>query len=149
MRVLDAAAAAGAKLPARFAALARSLYPLAVEALTGRLKTPADCRDLALLAARHANTVLDAAALDAQSVLDLFNTVDAWRRPERFVELLTAAFAGEPDAGPAQARLERARVAAVAVKAGEIAQASKDATAIRGDIDAARLAAIRQALAEK
>jgi hypothetical protein len=63
--------------------------------------------------------------------------------------LVAAAFAGEPDVSPAQARLERARVAAVAVKAGEIAQASKDATAIRGDIDAARLAAIRQALAEK
>ncbi|HEY4638190.1 MAG TPA: hypothetical protein VIH23_08005, partial [Burkholderiales bacterium] len=107
--VLDAAAAAGATLPARFAALARALVPLAVESLAGRLKAPADCRDLALLAARHANTVLDAAELDAQSVLELFNTVDAWRRPERFAELAAAAFAGEPDAGPAQARLERAR----------------------------------------
>jgi tRNA nucleotidyltransferase (CCA-adding enzyme) len=146
MRVMDAVAAAGARLPARFAALARSLFPLAVESLTGRLKAPADCRDLALLAARHGNTVQDAAELDAQSMLDLFNTVDAWRRPERFVELVTAAFAGKPDAGLAQARLERARVAAVAVKAGEIAQASKNATAIRGNVDAARLEAIRRAL---
>jgi len=146
MRVLDAAAAAGARLPARLAALARSLYPLAVESLTGRLKAPADCRDLALLAARHANTVLDAAKLDAQSLLDLFNTVDAWRRPERFAELVAVAFAGEPDAGPAQARLERVRAAAAAVKAGEIAQASKYATAIRDNVDAARLEAIRRAL---
>jgi tRNA nucleotidyltransferase (CCA-adding enzyme) len=149
MRVLDAAAAAGARLPARLAALARSLYPLAVESLTGRLKAPADCRDLALLAARHANTVLDAAKLDAQSLLDLFNTVDAWRRPERFAELVTAALAGEPAAGPAQARLERARAAAVAVNAGEIAQASKNATAIRGNVDAARLEAIREALGKR
>jgi tRNA nucleotidyltransferase (CCA-adding enzyme) len=146
MRVLDAAAAAGAKLPARFAALARSLVPLAVESLTARLKAPADCRDLALLAARHANTVQDAAGLDAQSVLDLFNTVDTWRRPERFEELVAAALAGEPDARAAQARLERARAAAAAVNAGEIAQASKGATAIRSNVDAARLEAISRAL---
>jgi tRNA nucleotidyltransferase (CCA-adding enzyme) len=148
MRVLDAAAATGARLPVRFAALARSLHSLAVESLAGRLKTPADCRDLGLLAARHVNTVLDAAELDAQSLLDLFNTVDIWRRPERFAELVTAAFAGEPDAGPAQVRLERARAAAAAVKAGEIAQASKNTSAIRGNVDAARLDAIRRALSE-
>ena len=145
MRVLDAAAGAGATLPARFAALARALDPLPVEALAGRLKVPADCRDLALLAARHANTMLDAAELDPQSVLELFNAVDAWRRPERFAELATAAFAGEPDAGPAQARLKRARAAAAAVNAGEIAKASQTPTAIRGNVDAARLEAIRKA----
>jgi len=148
MRVLDAAAA-GATLPARFAALARSLVPLAVESLTGRLRAPADCRELALLAARHANTMLDAAELDAESVLELFNTVDAWRRPERFAELAAAAFAGEPDAGAAQARLERARAAAAAVKAGEIAQASKSTNAIRANVDAARLEAIRKTLADR
>ena len=147
MRVLDAAARAGTSLAARFAALARALNPLAVEALEGRLKVPADCRDLALLAGRHANTLLDAAELDPQSVLELFNAVDAWRRPERFAELVAAAFAGEPDAAPAQARLERARAAAAAVNAGEIARASKNTTAIRGNVDAARLEAIRQALA--
>jgi tRNA nucleotidyltransferase (CCA-adding enzyme) len=149
MRVLDAAAGAGASLPARFAALARALDPLAAEALAGRLKAPADCRDLALLAARHANTLLDAVELDPQSVLELFNTVDAWRRPERFAELVATAFAGEPDAGPAQSRLERARAAAAAVNAGEIAKASKNTTAIRGNVDAARLDAIRQALANR
>jgi tRNA nucleotidyltransferase (CCA-adding enzyme) len=146
MRAVDDAARAGATLPARFATLARALVPLAAESLASRLKLPADCRDLALLAARHANTVLDGAELDAESMLDLFNTVDAWRRPERFAELVAAALAGEPDAGPARARLERARKAAVAVKGGEIAKAGDDATAIRGNIDAARLAAIRQAL---
>ena len=144
-RALDAAAQARATLPARFAVLARPLAPLAVESLATRIKVPADCRDLALLAARHANTVLDAAELDAESMLDLFNAVDAWRRPERFAELLTAAFAGEPDAAPASARLERARAAAAAVNAGEIAKAAKAATEIRGRVNAARLAAIRQA----
>jgi tRNA nucleotidyltransferase (CCA-adding enzyme) len=149
MRIVDAAAQAGATLPARFAALARLLDPLAVESLAGRLKAPADCRELALLAARHANTVLDAADLDAESVLELFNAVDAWRRPERFAELATAAFAGEPDASAARTRLERARAAAAAVKAGEIAKASENTTAIRGNVDAARLDAIRKSLGER
>jgi len=149
MHALDAAAQAGATLPARFAALARSLEPLAVESLATRLKLPADCRDLAMLAAGHANAVLDAAELDAESVQELFNTVDAWRRPERFAELMTAAFAGEAGTGPARARLERALKAAAAVKGGEIAKAANGAAAIRGNIDAARLEAIREALGKR
>jgi len=148
MRALDDAARQGATLPARFAALTRPLTPLAVESLARRLKVPADCRDLALLAARHANALLDAAELGAEAVLEVFNLADAWRRPERFAELMTAAFADETDGGPARARLERALKAAAGVKAGEIAQASKGTDAIRINIDAARLEAIRRALAE-
>jgi tRNA nucleotidyltransferase (CCA-adding enzyme) len=146
---VDAAALAQATLPARFAALARSLAPLAVESLAARLKLPADCRDLALLVARHGNTVLDATELDGASVLELLNSVDAWRRPERFRELVTAAFAGEPDPGGAQARLERARAAAAAIDAGQIAMASKGTADIRGNVDAARLEAIRRALEKR
>ncbi len=146
LHALDAAAAAGASLAARLAALARALDPLAVESLANRLRMPADCRDLALLAARHANLIADAAELDAESVLELFNAVDVWRRPERFTDLVAAALAGEPDAAPAHARLERALAAAASVKAGEIARESKDAVAIRGNVGAARLEAIRRAL---
>jgi tRNA nucleotidyltransferase (CCA-adding enzyme) len=146
MQALDAAAGAGATLPARFAALARVLDPLAVESLAGRLKIPADCRELALLAARHSNNVLDAAEEGADSVLALFNVADAWRRPERFGDLMTSSFAAEPDTGLARARLERALEAAVAVKAGEIAKESQRADLIRINIDAARLEAIRKAL---
>lgn len=149
LAALDSAAAAGATLPARFAALARALDPLAAESLASRLKIPADCRDLALLAARHANTVLDAAELDAQLMLDLFNTVDAWRRPERFAELMIASLAGEPDTGAARARLEHALAAATAVNAGAIAKSAKEPAAIRGGVEAARLEAIRKALSDR
>ncbi|HXF67384.1 MAG TPA: multifunctional CCA tRNA nucleotidyl transferase/2'3'-cyclic phosphodiesterase/2'nucleotidase/phosphatase, partial [Burkholderiales bacterium] len=112
----------------------------------GRLKVPAECRDLALLAARHANALQDAAALDAESVLELFDSADAWRRPERFAELVTAALAGEPQPAAARARLERALAAAAAVDAGRIAKASKVAADIRAGVGAARLEAIRRAL---
>src|SRR5262245_45263692 len=138
MRALDAAAHQGATLPARFAALTRSLDPLAVESLASRVKVPGDCRDLALLTARHANMVLDAPEVGAEAVLEVFNLADAWRRPDRFAELMIAAFADEADGASARARLERALQAAVAIRAGEIARASKDTEAIRMNVDAAR-----------
>jgi tRNA nucleotidyltransferase (CCA-adding enzyme) len=146
MEALDDAAQGGATLPARYATLARWLQPLAVESLAARLKVPSDCRDLAVLAARHANTVLDASGLDAESVLELFDAADAWRRPERFAELMAAAFAGEPGTGEARTRLARALKAAAGIDAGAIAKAAKGTGEIRGGIEAARLEAIRQAL---
>ena len=148
MSALDAAAQEGASLAARFAALARSLDPLAVQSLAGRLKVPADCRELALLAARHSNLVLDAVDEGAKSVLEVFNLADAWRRPDRFRDLITSSFAAEPDATPARARLEQALQAAAEVKGGEIAKESRPVEEIRTNINAARLDAIRKALGD-
>src|SRR5262249_29151219 len=146
MGVLDAAAGAGAHLPGRFAALTRSLAPLAVESVSNRLKVPTDCRDLALLAARHANTIADAAELDAPALLELFNAVDLWRRPERLAELAAAALAGEPDAPAARASLERARDAVLAVNAGAIAKSARSPGEIQQRIAAERLTAIARAI---
>jgi tRNA nucleotidyltransferase (CCA-adding enzyme) len=143
---LDAAAAAEDTLEVRFAALARVLDPYAVDSLAGRLKLPASVRDLALLAARHGNTILDAEGLTADAILDLLNAADAWRRPERFEELLRAAAAGERGVERAAQRLRRARDAAAAVDAGAIAKASAKADDIKARVNAARLEAIRVAL---
>jgi tRNA nucleotidyltransferase (CCA-adding enzyme) len=146
LRALDAAAQAGASLAERFAALTRLLEPLAVESVSSRLKVPSECRDLALLAARHANSIADATELDAGALLELFNAVDLWRRPERFVELIAAALAGESDAEAARARLERARAAAMSVNAGAIAKTCRDAGEIQKQVAAERLAAIARAI---
>jgi tRNA nucleotidyltransferase (CCA-adding enzyme) len=146
MRALDAAAQAGASLATRFAALTRLLEPLAVESVSARLKVPSECRDLALLAARHTNTIVDAVELDAPTLLELFNAVDLWRRPERFAELVVAALAGEPDAQAARARLERARAAATSVNAGEIARTCRNPGEIQKKVAAERLAAIARAI---
>jgi tRNA nucleotidyltransferase (CCA-adding enzyme) len=102
-------------------------------------------RDLALLASRHTNAIADAEALAPEAVLDLLNAADAWRRPERFTDLVHAALAGEPERGRAIRRLERAREAGAAIDAGAIAQAGakKD---IKERVNAARLDAIRKAL---
>ena len=144
---LDASAAADCGLEVRFAALLRSLDPLAVEALCTRLKVPAACRDLALLAARHCNTILDAAELDADALLELFDSSDAWRRPERFGLLVTAALIAAPHAAAARSRIERAHAAAVAVNAGAVASAGGVPEEIRGRLRRARCGAIHEALA--
>ena len=139
---LDAAAADGATLETRFAALLRVLDPLAVDALCGRLKVPAACRDLALLAARHAHAVADGAGLDAAALLELFDACDLWRRPERFRELVQAALAGETSTAPIRERLDQAMQAAIAVDAGAIARVAGGADEIRKQLAAARKSAI-------
>ena len=145
---LAAAAAQGETLETRFAALARAMDPLAVEAFCARLKVPAACRVLALLAARHANVIVDAVELEAPGLLDLLTETDAWRRPERFSELVTAALAAEPDAETARARLERARRAGAALDAGAIARDAANPAEIRQRLHEARLEAIAQSITQ-
>jgi tRNA nucleotidyltransferase (CCA-adding enzyme) len=140
---LDAAAQKDASLEVRVAALARALEPYAVDRLADRLKLPADVRELAMLAARHGNTIEDAGELDAESLLELLNAADAWRRPDRFEALIEAAGAG----GRARSRLNRARAAAAAVDAGAIARLHRKSDDIKHAVNAARLDAIRVALA--
>jgi len=142
MGALDACAQSGAGLAARFAALTRLLEPLAVESVSARLRVPSDCRELAQLAARHANAIADAAELDAPTLLELFNAVDLWRRPERFADLVEAALAGESAGAAARASLARARAAALSVNAGEIAKSARNPGEIPKKVAAARLAAL-------
>lgn len=146
LRALDSAAGADATLEVRFAALMRALDPLAVQAFADRLRVPAACRDLALLAARHAHAIADAAEIDAESMHAILEAADAFRRPERFAELVMAALAGEADVEPVQARLMCALDAAAAVDAGAIAKASAGSAAIGERVSAARLEAVREAL---
>jgi tRNA nucleotidyltransferase (CCA-adding enzyme) len=61
-----------------------------IEALSQRLRAPNECRELALLAARHHTLVHRALELRAATVMQLFTQADAFRRPERFAELLLA-----------------------------------------------------------
>lgn len=139
--IVEAAAAAGAPLPVRFAALLLDLgagdpedetaAALALET-SQRLRAPGECRDLAAIAARERRTVHRGDALDAAEVLALFERTDAVRKPDRFQALLavcaadrTGRDAGGPDAP--HERLRRALRAARAVDAGAIAAAVRAA----------------------
>jgi len=150
VRSLECAAAERLALAPRFALLARPSE--AVSVLAERLRAPGDCRDLAVLAQRHAGALLRAPSLDAAARLELLERCDAFRRPERFdalLALLACAERGQRGWGtlpfPPRAALGRALAAASGVDAGAIAaQGSKPDVAAR--VRRARVAAIGGAL---
>jgi tRNA nucleotidyltransferase (CCA-adding enzyme) len=153
VRSLECAAAERLALAPRFALLALYAHPPeAVSALAERLRAPGDCRDLAVLAQRHAGALLRASSLDAGARLELLERCDALRRPERFdalLALLACAERGRRGWGavpfPPRAALGRALAAASGVDAGAIAaQGSKPDVAAR--VRRARVAAIEGTL---
>ena len=79
-------------------------------------------------------------------LLDLFDVTDAWRRPERFGQLVRAALMAMPETAVARDHIDRALAAAVAVNAGAIASAGGTPEEIRSRIRNGRLDAIRKAL---
>lgn len=125
-------------LPVRFALLAWPLEEKAVEALCKRLRAPNEVRELALLACGYREQIRHAKKPD--EILDLLKRTDAFRRPERFMELLEVARAADPRIKTG--RLEKARAAAAAVDAGAIA-ANASGREIGERVDAARLQAIK------
>ncbi len=144
MLALGQAARLGASTAVRFAVLAHDLgkartprerwpahhgheeagVPL-IEALSARLKVPNTHRELAVLAARQHTLVHRAAELKPATVLTLLEHCDAFRRPERFAELLLACEADargrtgrEHEAYPQADYLRPALAAAAAVALG-------------------------------
>ena len=120
-----------------------------LKAMCERLRVPADCRDLGLLAARYHGDVHRARELRAETVIRLFQAADAWRRPERFSDLLQACSSDargrtghEQDAYPQAEYLMQLLAAARAVGAGEIAKRNADSNAIAAAIQKARIAAV-------
>jgi tRNA nucleotidyltransferase (CCA-adding enzyme) len=147
---LDCAAAEGLALAPRFALIAlRAPSAEAVAALGERLKASGECRDLALLAHRHADALRRAPRSSATELLSLLERCDAFRRPERFAELLAlAACAERGERGwrrtpyPPAAVLKGALRAAAGVDAGAIA--ARGATDVAGRVRRARIAAIEK-----
>ncbi|MGC2049575.1 MAG: multifunctional CCA addition/repair protein [Gallionella sp.] len=126
-----------------------------VKSLGQRLRAPSDCRDLALLAARFHGDVHRAKELRAETVIKLFQSADAWRRPERFRQLLQACASDargrtghENDAYPQADYLLHLLEVAYAVDAGGIAKKCADSSAIADAVQQARIKAI-EALVER
>jgi tRNA nucleotidyltransferase (CCA-adding enzyme) len=61
-----------------------------IRALDERLRVPADCHELALLTAREHTHVHASGALGPAALMRLLDRSDAWRRPERFLQMLAA-----------------------------------------------------------
>jgi len=60
------------------------------EALSERWRVPGDCRDLALLTAREHTHVHQSQDFSPEARLRLLERCDAWRKPERFEQMLLA-----------------------------------------------------------
>jgi len=135
---------AGGSLPVRFARLCWPLKEPEVEALCERLKVPSEVKELALLACRTRVALRASRLATPEALLELLKRTDAFRRPERFEQLMEVAHRDVPivDTG----RLERARAAAAAVDAGAIAAQAPSPADIPRLIDERRIEAIARAL---
>jgi tRNA nucleotidyltransferase (CCA-adding enzyme) len=126
-----------------------------VKNLSQRLRASSECRDLALLAARFHGDIHRAKELRAETIIKLFQSADAWRRPERFTHLLQACACDahgrtghEHDAYPQADYLLQLLAVAQAVNSGEIAQWCADKNLIAKRVREARITAIKS-LVEK
>jgi tRNA nucleotidyltransferase (CCA-adding enzyme) len=125
-------------LAVRYALLLWPLDAQQVGALNERLKVPNGVADVSDIAARQ-RAFFAKKNPAAAELLEFLRGADAFRRPERFQEIVQAARLALPafDAG----RVEAAREAAASIDAAAIAKASGPDAVARA-IDAARLAAI-------
>ncbi|HYL03076.1 MAG TPA: multifunctional CCA addition/repair protein [Steroidobacteraceae bacterium] len=168
MLALHYAAANGASAAARFAVLTHDLgkaltprerWPShsgheaagvrLIEALCARLRVPGAHRELGILAAREHTRVHRALELRPETVLGLLEECDAFRRPERFAELLQACEAdargrtGMQDVSYPQAQyLRTALGAAAAVTLAESERQGLTGPRVGEEIRRRRLAAI-------
>ena len=153
MLSLAAAAAAGMTLAERYASLCSRLLPAEVTRMSERLRAPAECRDLAVLAARHRDALLDANHLDARDLAELVRVCDGLRQPARFRSLVRVAHAVTAGVSPvagrpvAEARLLAALAAFCEVDAGRVAATVSTPAAIQAALREARERAVADALA--
>jgi len=175
MMVVDYAAQRNFALDVRFAALthdlgkgttprekwprhvgheARSVDLLA--ALCERLRVPTECRDLALIMAKQHGNIHRAAELRPGTIVQILQSADAFRKPERFARLLQACesdlrgrsgFHERPY--PQAERMAAAFKAAAAVDSSAIAKQHSEPLRIKEEIHQARVAAVRAALNER
>jgi tRNA nucleotidyltransferase (CCA-adding enzyme) len=121
-----------------------------VQELSERLRVPVDYRELAVLAARWHGIAHRAEELRPRTILDLLESCDAFRRPERFRELLLAFEADSRGRGglrhrpyPQAAILREAQQKAAAVALSDEDRAGLPGEKIGELLHRRRLAAIR------
>lgn len=169
MRVIDMASALGYSLPVRWAALLHDLgkgtTPAEVwphhyghearsaglaRVVSERFKVPAECRELAELAAREHGRLGRLPEMRSATIVEVLESTDALRRPARFVQLLDVCEADSRGRLGCEDRpyvLRTSWLAALdavhAVPAGDIAAAhAGKPQVIRGAIHRARVAAV-------
>jgi tRNA nucleotidyltransferase (CCA-adding enzyme) len=178
MMVLQMAAELNAPLPVRYACLTHDLgkgttpadmlprhhahearSAELLQALSERLRVPAECHELAEVVAREHGNIHRSAELNAAAVLRLLERCDAVRKPDRFAGVLLACecdargrLGMEGNVYPQRRRLGAALAAVLSVATAPIAAAAMAAgargPAVGARIQAARLDALKLAMGE-
>jgi tRNA nucleotidyltransferase (CCA-adding enzyme) len=164
MMVLDTSARLAAPLAVRFACLTHDVGKATtppellpkhtgheqrsaelLKKLCNRLRVPNDCRELADVVAREHGNIHRSAGFGAAAVVRLLARCDAFRKPQRFEEVLLACecdargrLGKEEESYSQRERLLAALRAARAVDTGTVAAQARDAGA-RGDEIGARI----------
>ncbi len=172
MMVVDQSAQRGCPLAVRWAALLHDLgkgttpdtdlprHPChearsveLVGQVCARLKVPGECRDLAMLVARHHGNIHRGPELGAAAIVRLLESTDALRRPARFEQLLQACACdfhgrlGWQDVPyPAPQLFRQALDLVRNVDAAAIARSCPDPGKIAARLHEARVAVVRSAL---
>src|SRR5579859_2380925 len=122
-----------------------------VESLCGRLKTPREFKELAVIVAKQHGLVHKAEEIRSDTLLKLLEQVDAFRRPERFELFLLACEADhrgrtglEDTPFPQADHLRRAFAAARAVTTESLDTAKLSGAEIGVELKKKRLEAVRQ-----
>ncbi len=117
----------------------------AVKSLCQRLKTPKDTTELALLACEWHTHIHRGFELRGETLVKLFNRTDAWRKPERFEQLLIVATSDargrtgyEDESYPQADYCREALQVALAIRAQDMIAAGHQGKAIREALDIAR-----------
>ena len=169
LMVVDDAAKQGYALEVRYAALTHDLGKATtpedtlprhighemrsvdlVNKMSNRLRASGECRDLALLTARFHGNIHRAKTLRAETVIKLFQKADAWRRPERFEQMLQACASDargrtghENDAYPQAEYLNKLLEQASGIDTGKIARQFTESQDIAAAITKARTEAVQ------
>ena len=87
---LEKTASLSADLAVRFAALMQQLnnHQSSIKALAKRCKVPNEHRDLALQVSAQQEKIHNALTLAPVDIIAIFDNTDAWRKPERFQQIL-------------------------------------------------------------
>jgi tRNA nucleotidyltransferase (CCA-adding enzyme) len=161
-RALEWGASHDLSLPARYALLAFDFAVKRIrgnankriaraDALSMRLKVPVDCRDAARLLARCYDDIDAADRLRPAAIVDLFQTADVFRRPERLSTLLAASEAiarsrSRSTRSYAPKKMLREALDVVSsIDVGAVARASRAKADAKGRRDSAIAHAVRAA----
>lgn len=156
LMALFAASQLTPNISVRFASLYVNAYrgddPLAKQhiiAMSAALRLPVEVRDLIIQAVYTQNTLVNALTLTADKIIDLFNHIDVWRKPQLLPQLLLISRANACDENghpprqwPQSDYLAQAFTIASTIKAHHVMRDGLTGIAIKNAINQGRIAAV-------